>query len=72
MYDDHGRLQAPPCKIIDFLPVRALTVIHPLMAVSSRYFTALFSPCLGLQSWVYSVNRRGLSAEPWEGVAGGL
>ena len=36
-----------------------------VMVVSSSYFTTEFSWCLGVQSWVYSVNRRGLSTQPW-------
>ncbi len=35
------------------------------MVVSSANFTKEFSPCPGLQSWVCSMNRRGLSTQPW-------
>lgn len=31
----------------------------------TAYFTVEFSWCLGLQSWVYIVKRRGLSTQPW-------
>ncbi len=36
-----------------------------MMVVSYANFTIEFSPCRGLQLWVYSVNRRGLSTQPW-------
>ena len=35
------------------------------MVVLSTYFPLEFSWCLGVQSWVYSVSRRGLSTQPW-------
>lgn len=34
-----------------------------LTAMTSTYFTIEFSSCLGQQSWVYFLNRRGLSKE---------
>ncbi len=45
--------------------VSSLFEIRPVMVVSSANFTAEFSPCQGLQLWVYSLNRRGLSTQPW-------
>ena len=43
----------------------SLFIMQMMMVVSSSYFTVKTSWCLGVQSWVYSVNRRRLSTQPW-------
>lgn len=42
-----------------------LLITRQMLVMSSSYFTIEFSGCLGVQPWVYSVNRRGLSSQPW-------
>ena len=39
-----------------------LFIIRPMMVVNNRV-------CLGVQSWVYSVDGKGLSTQPWKGVS---
>lgn len=46
-------------------------VIRPMVVVSLPYFTIEFSPCQGLQSWVYSIKWRELSTPPI-GIVWGL
>lgn len=36
-----------------------------MMGASSTKFTSEVSPFLEVQSWVYSVNKKGLSTQPW-------
>lgn len=44
-----------------------LLIMWSMMVVSSTYSKIEFSWCLVMQSWVYIVNRRGLSKQPWGG-----
>ena len=44
---------------------RSPFIMCPMMLVSSVGFTIEFSWCQGEQSWVYRVNRRWLSTQPW-------
>ncbi len=63
MWKGTSRLLTRFKKIVYLLS--SLFIIWPMMVVLSTYFTVEFSRCVGVQSWGYSVNRRGLSTQPW-------
>lgn len=45
--------------------IALLIVLWPMMLMSSAYLTTEFCWCLVVQSWVYSVNWKGLSTQLW-------
>ena len=59
--------QIASCKTVDFPPRYELSwlFISQLIVWVSAYFTVEFLPVLLMQSWVFSVNMRGLSTQPW-------